>query len=389
MTRQERWAKAARYWQIVPRKSYVVLLTGIFLLFVALGYVMTFFSDGWWYIRWASLSALTSGLFAIGWAHAGFRRIIWLFVLMAPIQFLVIGYLSYVMNRHTHPVTVAEVTRDNVQHRLRIEGTIMMFTIIGGYVLIVYFVRAEGLRVFGPVTEVRLAREVHQRLVPEIVQRISGYEIFGVSVPSGQVGGDLVDVIQNGKNWIAYVADVCGHGVPAGMIMAMVKSAAHSSSSQEAPLGTFLSQLNRVLKELSAPNDFVTFVCIAGGDGPEVQFSIAGHHPILHFRRRAGVIEERSVSNPPLAVFDSPDFSTASMKCDEGDILVVVTDGLTEAADKNARELGLEPLKALLLQSANVPLRTTAHSLRDAALRQGKQVDDQTVLLIRRNASRP
>ena len=384
MARQERWAQAARYWQIVPRKSYVVLMTGIFCLFVALGYVMTFLSEGWWYIGWAGLSALASGVFAVGYAHAGFRRIIWMMVLMLPLQFLVLSSISHLANKYARPMTTTDLTRENVQSRLRIEGAIMMFMIIGGYILIVYFVRAEGRRVFGPLTEVRLAREVHQRLVPEIARRIGSYEIYGVSVPSGQVGGDLVDVIQNGKSWITYVADVCGHGVPAGMVMAMVKSAAHASSSQQTPLGTFLSQLNSVLKELSAPNDFVTFACIAGGDGPELQFSVAGHHPILHFRKKAGVVEERSVSNPPLAVFSASDFSTASMECDEGDIVAVVTDGLTEAADKNGRELGLEPLKAVLLQSAEAPLRAMAQALRDAALRQGKQVDDQTVLLVRR-----
>jgi len=387
MAPQERWAQAARYWQIVPRKSYVVLLTGIFCLFVALGYVITFLSDLWLHFGWASLSALASGVFAVGYAHAGFRRVIWLMVLLLPVQFLTMGYISNLANKYIRPITAADLTRETVQGRLRIEGAIMMFMIIGGYMLIVYFVRAEGLRVFGPLTEVRLAREVHQRLVPEIARRIGGYEIYGISVPSGQVGGDLVDVIQNGKTWIAYVADVCGHGVPAGMVMAMVKSAAHSSSSEQPSLAAFLSQLNSVLKELSAPNDFVTFACVAGDGGPEVQFSIAGHHPILHFRKKAGVVEERSVSNPPLAVFSGPDFSIASMECDEGDIVVVVTDGLTEAADKNGRELGLEPLKSVLLQSADAPLRATAQALRDAALRQGKQVDDQTVLLVRREAT--
>jgi len=387
MTSQDGWKKSARYWRMVPRKSYVVLLAGIFCLFVALGYGTSFFSDVWWYVGWASLSALFSGLFAIGWAHSGFRRILWLMVLMLPMQLGCTAYLSLLMKRYARPLTAADLTRESVRSRLKIEGTIMMFMIVGGYILVVYFLRAEEQRVRGPMAEVRLAREVHRRLVPEIARRIGGYEIYGISVPSGQVGGDLVDVIQNGKTWIAYVADVCGHGVPAGMVMAMVKSAAHSSSSEQPSLAAFLSQLNSVLKELSAPNDFVTFACMAGGDGPEVQFSIAGHHPILHFRKKPGVVEERSVSNPPLAVFSGPDFSIASMECDEGDIVVVVTDGLTEAADKNGRELGMDPLKAVLLQSAEAPLRATAQAFRDAALRQGKQVDDQTVLLVRKAAT--
>jgi len=108
MSRQERWAQAARYWQMVPRKSYVVLLAGIFCLFVALGYVMTFLSEGWWYIGWAGLSALASGVFAVGYAHAGFRRIIWMMVLMLPLQFLVLGSISHLANKYARPMTAAD-----------------------------------------------------------------------------------------------------------------------------------------------------------------------------------------------------------------------------------------------------------------------------------------
>jgi len=231
---------------------------------------------------------------------------------------------------------------------------------------------------------------VHQRLVPEVARSIGSYEMYGISFPSGQVGGDLVDVIQNENNWIAYVGDVCGHGVPAGMVMAMVKSAAHSSSYNGVSLATFLAQLNRVLKELSAANDFVTFACIRGGQSADLEFSLAGHYPILHYCKSAQRVEDRAVSNPPLAVFADAGFVTSSITCEEGDVLAIVTDGLTEAADKRGNELGLEPLKAVLLQSpAGGPLRTVAQALRDAALRQGKQVDDQTVLLVRRSNSHP
>lgn len=384
MSRQDRWKASARYWQLVPRKSYVILLIAVFCLFVAFGFVNNFFSDVWWHVRWATLLALTTGIFAIGWAHAGFRRVIWLMVLMFPVQLVVFSYISQLMQRHTLPLAAGDFTRAAIQSRLKFEGLFMLCMILVGYILVVYFIRAEGARVFGPLTEVRLAHDVHQRLVPEIACSVGGYEIYGISVPSGQVGGDLVDVIQDGNHWIAYVADVCGHGVPAGMVMAMVKSAARASSPDGASLTGFLGHLNQVLKQLSAPNDFVTFACIAGREDRDLEFSLAGHYPVLHYIKSANTVEERSVSNPPLAIFAESSFATSSIMSGEGDILAVVTDGLTEAADKNDRELGLDPLKTVLLQSAAAPLRTTAQALRDAALRQGKQVDDQTVLLVRR-----
>src|SRR5262249_28418063 len=148
------------------------------------------------------------------------------------------------------------------------------------------------------------AREVHQALVPVVAHRIGPYEIYGASLPSGQVGGDLVDVISEGPRWTAYLADVSGHGVTAGMIMAMVKSAMRMGSG---PNGTVLSahlaQLNQNLATLSASNVFVTFAVIRGANNRALEFALAGHLPILHYRRREGTVEQRSVSNLPLAVF--------------------------------------------------------------------------------------
>jgi len=69
-------------------------------------------------------------------------------------------------------------------------------------------------------------------------------------------------------------------------------------------------------------------------------------------------------------------------------VLAILTDGLTEAADGNGEELGLEPLKEVLLKSANASLDQIAADLRTRSLEQGKQVDDQTVLLVRRDSSR-
>src|SRR5215471_6280524 len=170
MNRRDGWANSARYWQVVPRRSYVMLLTGIFCLFAALGFVIGFFSDVWWYVRWSILVALVCGVCAIGYAHGGFRRVIWLIVIMFPLQVAVMNYIGWLMGRHAHELTSADLTQAAIRSRLKAEGTMMMFMIIGGYVLIVSFVRSEGRRVFGPITEVRLAHDVHQRLVPEVAQ---------------------------------------------------------------------------------------------------------------------------------------------------------------------------------------------------------------------------
>jgi len=240
------------------------------------------------------------------------------------------------------------------------------------------------MRVFGSLTEMRLAREVHQTLVPVVARQIGEFQFYGVSVPSGQVGGDLVDATEQANGWMAYVADVSGHGVQAGMIMAMVKSAVRMGTSGGDVLPTFLGELNHVLLSVSAPNVFVTFAFMSSSGPGSVRFSLAGHLPILHYRKKEQVVEERSVSNLPLAIVPDAHFESSSIECEDGDILAILTDGLTEAADVKDKELGLEPMKDILLKSAAKPLEQIAEALRARALTQGKQVDDQTVLLVRR-----
>jgi serine phosphatase RsbU (regulator of sigma subunit) len=278
-----------------------------------------------------------------------------------------------------------DFSRDVVTHRLTVEGMFGMFCILVSYSMLTAFIRKEGVRVFGAMAEVRLATEVHQALVPALKQCIGEFEFCGASVPSGQIGGDLVDVMEHGNEWTAYVADVSGHGVPAGMIMAMVKSAARMGSSNGTNLSGFLADLNRVLLSVSAPNVFVTFACISGSAGSNIQFALAGHLPILHYRKRLQSLEERMVSNLPLAIVADTQFEAANIECEDGDLLAILTDGFTEAADSHGQELGLEPLKEILLKSATHPLEQIVTELRNRALAQGKQVDDQTVLLVRRS----
>lgn len=360
-------------------------MAGIFCLFTAFGLVLAFLNMSWRYPLWAVAFALISGGCAIAYAHAGFRRVLWMLPCVFGLQLLATWYVGYEMRLHVPPLPAQNWTPQIVTSRLETLGVILMVCIIVGYSLVVSFIRKEGQRVFRPMAEVQLARELHQTLVPELSGTIGAYEIYGISIPSGDVGGDLVDVIRRDDGWTAYVADVSGHGIPAGMIMSMVKSAVHMAASESLPMDVQLMRLNRVLKQLFAPNVFVTFACVGANHGDELQFSIAGHPPILHCRKADATVHELSLENPPLAVLAEAGFTTARLRCSQGDVLAIITDGLTESSNKTGIELGFGPLKDVLLKSATQPLPAIARAFRDTALRHGPQMDDQTVLLVRKN----
>ena len=385
MSQLSKWERNAEYWRTLPPATNLQLMLGIFFLFTSFGLVASFINRDWVHMTLTFITAFITGAFSAAWAFAGFRRVIWLMAVLLPLEIGTFTLIGRFAKGHLVPFEQMNFSRDVVAHRLVLEGYFGMFSILIAYSLLTTFIRKEGIRIFGAMAEVRLATEVHQALVPALAQRIGGFEFCGASVPSGQIGGDLVDLMEHGNRWTAYVADVSGHGVPAGMIMAMVKSAARMGSSNGTSLSSFLADLNRVLLSVSAPNVFVTFACISGAAGGNIQFSLAGHLPILHYRKRLQAVEERTVSNFPLAIVADTQFEAANIECEEGDLLAILTDGLTEAADSHDQELGLEPLKEVLLESEAQPLQQIVTELRNRALAQGKQVDDQTVLLVRRS----
>ena len=98
--------------------------------------------------------------------------------------------------------------------------------------------------------EIELARQIHQVLVPAVARTVGEYEFAGFSAPSGDVGGDLVDVVSHGTDlwspraggaadgWFGYVADVSGHGVSSGLVMGMFKSALRMRLLQGGPISS-------------------------------------------------------------------------------------------------------------------------------------------------------
>lgn len=377
------WARAAKYWATVPLAGMLLLLAGIFCILGSFGLVITLFNVRRATIALVVAMAVETGVFAALLVWGAVRARTKAIFAAATGHFVAIFWIMRVVGRGVPPLTATSGDFLILEQRIKISAVIATVLIFTGYILISAFLRREGLRALGNVTELRLATEIHRALVPAVSRTIGVFEICGSSMPSGQMGGDLVDVIEKGDRWTAYVADVSGHGVPAGMIMAMVKSAVRTGSTLGEDMATTLANLNRVLASLSAPNVFITLAYISSAGDSQVQFSLAGHLPILHYRKRLGAVEERSVSNLPLAVLADTDFQTASIDCEPGDLLAVLTDGFTEVSNSRNDELGLEAFKTALLRNNNASLGTIITSLHDIASRHGKQTDDQTVLLVR------
>src|SRR6266567_1370431 len=379
------WTGGASFWRTLPNSSLLVFLAAVFCLFGSLGFILDSRNPQETTTSELTINIIVRACFAVAWAFLGTRR---MFKSMIP---LAVGQVSTIWLLHRVYVNMRKLALDSaaLKDKLRLDAAGAMILVISGYVLFLLFFQREGKRFFAAHTEIKLATEIHHSLVPELSFNTSEFEFFGVSFPSGAVGGDLVDVVMVNGGWFGYVADVSGHGVPAGVLMSMTKSAARMWLALRAQESEVLSDINDVLKPLLAPNMFVTFAYAAWDRGADLAFSSAGHVPLLHYRASSGDIEQCSVSNLPLGILPNQPFASGILRFDCRDILVIISDGFTETFDSDSREFGMAGIKEVVQTAGGKELREISTELRSRVLRHGQQRDDQTILLVRRTPQPP
>jgi stage II sporulation SpoE-like protein len=116
-------------------------------------------------------------------------------------------------------------TQEFTRHRMALDATCLFVTMLISYRLFLSFTTGEGMAHVALQTELSFAHAIQKTLVPPLSYRGLGLEALGHTVPSTKIGGDLVDLVADGENVFAYLADVSGHGISAGILMGMVKTA--------------------------------------------------------------------------------------------------------------------------------------------------------------------
>jgi len=325
------------------------------------------------------LRILLSGGIAIGYATLALMRRFKSLIALGVIQ---IGIEAYV-GRHMRLGESLAGQGDALHNQLKVLSILAMIGIVAAYILLIHFFRVEGRRYFQARTEIALAGEIHASLVPAFQVKAKGFEIYGASFPSGEVGGDLVDVVEQPEGWTGYVADVSGHGVQSGVLMAMFKTALRGHLSDSVSPAQLLGQVHRTLFPLKLGSMFVTAGVLKARESGHVAFALAGHPSILHYQRAVGLVREYHAIDMPLGVLETQTFSDSSIQCEAGDVLLILTDGFTEVFDAKENEFGLEAFKDGFLRCVDSPLEELFRKLRNLANSFGPQEDDQTMLLAR------
>jgi serine phosphatase RsbU (regulator of sigma subunit) len=233
--------------------------------------------------------------------------------------------------------------------------------------------------------ELQLAMEIQQRFQPTAPPVVPGYELQGISFPCYEIGGDYYDFIrrEDGRLVIA-LGDVSGKGTAAALLMSSLHAAIHAQTGSHDTLVQTISAVNRYLAENIPPNRFVTlFYAELDPDSGALSFLNAGHNPplIVH---SAGTVEQLASGGLPLGIKADADYREGRTHLQMGDVLVIYSDGVTEAASPSGEEFG--PTRLYEVVSRNVD--ASAAGIRDriesalTKFSQGTQAADDITLVI-------
>jgi sigma-B regulation protein RsbU (phosphoserine phosphatase) len=208
--------------------------------------------------------------------------------------------------------------------------------------------------------QVRLAADVQRRMIPSRLPTNPHYQFGCLYEPSFDLGGDFYDFIgfENGDTGLV-IADVVGKGVPASLLMASARSALRSHARRVDDISEIMRSVNRRLHFDTLPSEFATlFYAELSNDGRTLKHCNGGHEPLILLRR--GEIMELDVGGLALGIDPEFHYEWAEQALATDDLLVLVTDGVTEALNYDGASYGRERLHASIKLHGSTPANLPA-----------------------------
>jgi len=232
--------------------------------------------------------------------------------------------------------------------------------------------------------ELERAAEIQRRLLPEKPPEVEGVQLAGYNAPCRTVGGDYYDFLPlDGGRLGLVVADVSGKGMPAALLMSNLQARIQVLAEDPSDLAALLERLNRLLRSSSPPHCFVSlFFGVLDPASGELTYANAGHNPAL-LARSEGQVEWLESGGPVLGILPAVSCEPQRGQLRRGDVLVLYSDGVTEAVDASGEEFGDERLAELCRRHAHLPASGLLEELK-GALREwlgGRPAEDDITLV--------
>ncbi len=240
-------------------------------------------------------------------------------------------------------------------------------------------------------SELELAQSVQKMLLPQEVPDIPGLEIAAYSRPAQIVGGDYFDFIEFGGGFHGLaIADVAGHGVSASLHMASIQALLRTLAPANKSPSEVMSQVHKLFIHNIRFETFVTFFIGAFDSSTKtLTYCNAGHQPPLILRKTESKEQPVVMLRPTgaaIGLVEEAEFGEKTIDLQEGDLLVLYTDGVTEAMNIHNQQFGRERLKTLIRKVERMPVKKVIQKIR-LSLEEFSEdrpfADDTTIMVCR------
>ncbi|MFP5237957.1 MAG: PP2C family protein-serine/threonine phosphatase [Acidobacteriota bacterium] len=371
-------------WRTTPVRARIVFLLAVFFVFASFGFASDMIDMGGEQMPRFVGSVLVSGVFAVCYAAGGvvLRRSFWkIFFPLITIQVLAYAWLGYRYPDVPRPTDWSAAEIGQVHGRLAIDGTFVIAFVCLGYIGFVWVSVSEARRHMKAEaekaqleSEMAAAREIQRVMVPERLPEIAGYRLESTYRPAAEVGGDFFQVIPlaSGRTLVV-IGDVSGKGLRAAMIVSMIVGMLRTASGFSEEPAVLLGELNRGLCGRT-DGGFATCLMVRLDASGALTVGNAGH-PSAYINGDEIPFD----GSVPLGLMPESVYAQADVQMRQGDVAMLLTDGVAEAQDAQRVLLGFSRVERLLREGAD------AKTVADTAQQFGQQ-DDLTVISIARIA---
>lgn len=238
--------------------------------------------------------------------------------------------------------------------------------------------------------DLEVAREIQQGLLPRVPPDLPGWDVAGWTRPADETGGDCFDWLRLPDGALALlIGDATGHGIGPALISAEARALVRATVTQSRDLARLVPHVNDLLGEDLREGTFVTaFIGLLDPAGGRIDYSSAGHGPILEFDAATGTVTEHPTHGTPLGMFPGMEYDPPSrIDLEPGDMLLLFTDGFFEWARPDGEQFGAERLAEVVRRLRDRPAAEIIAAV-DAAVRAfaagTPQADDCTAVVVKR-----
>jgi len=290
---------------------------------------------------------------------------------ISGIAAIIAGFiLSFIISRHISGsirdivADVKQIAGGDLDHSIRGMGTEEFSDLQVSINYMIQKIKVFSEELERKKAEMKIASQIQKSIIPEKIPKIEGFDLAAISIPALEVGGDFYDIFSRDSGMYTLVlADVSGKGVPAALFMVLSRTVVRVLTRWMKKPVALLQSGNDIFIEDSGTVSFVTlFYAVLDSRENTIRYVNAGHNPPVVYRR-SGEIELLEPTGPVIGLLDTPQYQDRIIRLNQGDILVIYSDGVTEAMNRDGELFSEERLISLIRDHHDLTAREMIASI--------------------------